>query len=225
MAPLPIPMIEPDQDAGTSVAPLQGSSTIIAPTAIHPIVNAIDTNSCGESSNMAPSLQPFSNQSGKRSYDSMSTGTSEQAPDSASAFTTSFEPPTKLQKGKAAEHGVVGLSASRSKARSSSNQISAANTTRLAKISPATAVVGMQGSINRLTDIFEKSMAQGDDPAVERRSRALQLVQESEDALSVSDKVALIALFMKDNVIVETYLSLNDADVRRAWITTMLAKP
>ena len=152
----------------------------------------------------------------------MSTGTSEQAPDSMSAFATSFEPPTKLQKGKAVEYGVVGLSASRSKARPSSNQISASNSARLAKISPATAVVGMQGSINRLTDIFEKSMAQGDDPGVERRSRALQLVQQTEDGLSVGDKVALIALFMKDNVAVETYLSLNDADVRRAWITTML---
>ena len=209
-------------DAGTSVTPLQGSSTIVVPTAIHPVVNPIDTSSCGESSNMA--LQPLSSQSGKRSYDSMSTGTSEQAPDSMSPFATSFEPPTKLQKGKTVEYGVVGLSASRSKARlsSTSNQISAANSARLAKISPATAVVGMQGSINRLTDIFEKSMAQGDDPGVERRSRALQLVQQAEDGLSVGDKVALIALFMKDNVAVETHLSLNDADVCQAWITTML---
>jgi hypothetical protein len=196
-------------DAGTSVAPLQGSSTIAAPTVIHPVVNPIDTNSCGESSNMA--LQPLSNQSGKHSYNSMSTGTSEQVPDSVS-----------VQKGKAVEYGVVGLSASRSKARLSSNQISASNSARLAKISPATAVVGMQGSINRLTDIFEKSMAQGDDPGVECRSRALQLVQQIEDGLSVGDKVALIALFMKDNVAVETYLSLDDADVCQAWITTML---
>lgn len=80
----------------------------------------------------------------------------------------------------------------------------------------------MQGSINRLTDVFEKSMTQGDEPSVERRARALQLMQQIQDGLSVDDKVALIALFMKDDVAVETYLSLNDPEVRRAWITSML---
>jgi hypothetical protein len=81
----------------------------------------------------------------------------------------------------------------------------------------------MQGSINRLTDVFEKSMAQVDDPCVEHRSRALQHVQQTEDGLSVDDKVALIALFMKDNIAVETYLSLGDAEVRQAWIASMLS--
>lgn len=194
--------------------------TAIPPTTTPPTINPIDTNSCGDSSGMA--VQPLSTQSGKRSYDAMSTGTSEQVPDSPgpSSLMTSFEPPTKLQKGKAVEHG---LSTSRSRSRPSSNQFAAANSTRLAKITPATAVVSMQGSINHLTNIFEKSMAQGDDPVVERRSRALQHVQQMEDGLSVNDKDALIGLFMKDNVAVETYLSLSDAEVHQAWIASMLA--
>jgi len=47
-------------------------------------------------------------------------------------------------------------------------------------------------------------------------------VQQTEDGLSIDDKVALIALFMKDDIIVSTYLSLDDAAVRQAWIASML---
>ena len=197
---------------------------IVAPTiphtTFHPTINPINTNSGGDSSSMA--LQPLSNQSGKRSYEAMSSETSEQVPDSASGFATPSEPPTKLQKGKAPEYGAVGSRASRPRSRPSGNQIAAATSARLAKMTPATAVVGMQGSINRLTNIFEKSMTQGNEPGVERRSRALQLVQQTEDGLSVEDKVALIALFIKDDIAIETYLSLNDAEVRQAWITSIL---
>jgi hypothetical protein len=75
----------------------------------------------------------------------MSMETSGQVPDSASELDTSFGPPTKLQKGKAAEYGVVGLRGSGSRSRPSGNQIAAANSARLAKITPATAVIGMQG--------------------------------------------------------------------------------
>jgi hypothetical protein len=65
-------------------------------------------------------------------------------------------------------------------------------------------------------------MTQADEPGVEHRARALQLVQQTQNGLSIDDKVALIALFMKDDVAIETYLSLNDPEIRRAWITSML---
>jgi hypothetical protein len=107
MAPPHIRINKPDQSvlgAGTSVAPfLQGSSVIVAPGTAIPSIDPIDTNSQGDDgSDMA--LQPLSNQSGKRSYEAMLTGTSEQVPDSSSSFPTLFEPPTKLHKGKAMEH-------------------------------------------------------------------------------------------------------------------------
>ncbi|KAF8220351.1 hypothetical protein L208DRAFT_1382695 [Tricholoma matsutake] len=97
------------------------------------------------------------------------------------------------------------------------------STTRLAnKITPATAIIGMQGSINQLTDIFEKSMAPGEDPAVAHREKAMQFLQEVDDGLSVGDKVAMISIFMKQAAAVNTYLSLTDTEVQQAWIHKML---
>ena len=78
----------------------------------------------------------------------------------------------------------------------------------VAKITPATAVMGMQGSINRLTDIFERSMMGqlGEDPAVVSRNRAIELVQTQDDGLLTEQKVMMISHFMKDIVVAETYI-------------------
>jgi hypothetical protein len=81
----------------------------------------------------------------------------------------------------------------------------------------------MQGSINRLTDIFEKSMlGPAEDPAAASRVRAIELVQAQEDGLSTEEKVAMVMKFMKDTVMAETYMSLTDPEVRRYWVLGML---
>jgi hypothetical protein len=90
------------------------------------------------------------------------------------------------------------------------------------RIVAASAVVGMQGLINRLTDVFERSMMQPEDPIVARRATALQILQENQDGLSVMEKVQVISVFMKNNAAVETYLSLTDSDVRHGWIASLL---
>jgi len=151
--------------------------------------------------------------SGKRSYSAMSSESGQLMSLQASGSTLAVLLPLakKVQRG---------LSSRGSEPKSLEQ---GSNSARLAdKITPASAVVGMQGSINRLTDIFEKSMLPSDDPAVTHRGRAIQHVQEAEDELSIENKVALILMFMKDNVVVDTYLSLTDIQVRRAWISHLL---
>ncbi len=89
-------------------------------------------------------------------------------------------------------------------------------------ITQATAVVGMQGSINQLTDIFEKSLEPSQDPSVNRKSRALKLVQERDDGLLLLDKVKLISIFDEHTSMIDTYLGLTDDELRRAWISSIL---
>jgi hypothetical protein len=83
------------------------------------------------------------------------------------------------------------------------------------KATPASAVIWMQGSINRLTDIFEKSMMShiAEDPATASRNHAMTLVQEYDDDLTVDEKIALVSYFAKDLVAANTYISLTDHEV------------
>ena len=95
------------------------------------------------------------------------------------------------------------------------------------KLSPATAVVGMQGSINRLTDVLKKSMVPPP-PSFEellsgRRMDAMQRLQATDDDhLSLTQQVGMVSLFNKDIKIVDTYLSLSNDNLRRCWMLTIL---
>ena len=92
------------------------------------------------------------------------------------------------------------------------------------KTMPASAVIGMQGSINQLTDIFERSMMShlAEDPATTSWSCMMALVQEYDDDLTVDEKIALISYFAKDIVAANTYISLTDHEVQKGWIHTIL---
>ena len=89
---------------------------------------------------------------------------------------------------------------------------------------PASAVVGMQDSINQLTDIFERSMMShlAKDPATVSQSCAMALVQEYDNDLTVDGKIALISYFAKDIVAANTYPSLTDHEVQKDWVCTIL---
>jgi hypothetical protein len=90
----------------------------------------------------------------------------------------------------------------------------------------------MQGSINRLTDILEKSMAPPPLPpppprsfeelSSQRRTDAMQRLQVTDDHLSLTQKVGMVSLFNKDIKIVDTYLSLSNDDLRQHWMLTIL---
>ena len=136
------------------------------------------------------------------------------ASESAQTSTTplsSFQQPAKRLKG-SKHSGISGQSATGTAAAPSG------------KVTPATAVVGMQGSINRLTNIFERNMTRNmaEDPVTASHNRTIGLVQEQEDGLTTDQKIVLISCFMGDIVAANTYISLVDA--RQGWILTMLSK-
>ena len=81
---------------------------------------------------------------------------------------------------------------------------------------------GIQGSLDRLTDIFASSMMTPEDGTITQRNQAIQFLQEVDDGLSTNDKVKMVSLFMNNIVVADTYLSLTDIDIRRAWLQAML---
>ena len=91
-----------------------------------------------------------------------------------------------------------------------------------AQASQAAAVMGMQGSINHLTNVFEESMHPSGDHTAMRRKDALRLLQEQDDNLLPIQKAHMATLFQKDISATDTYVSLVDPPVREAWIDLML---
>ena len=90
------------------------------------------------------------------------------------------------------------------------------------RATPTAALNGMQGSLNRLTDIFAHSMLTPEDGTAAQRNQAMQVLQEADDGLSMNDKVKMISMFMQNIVVADTYLSLTDIDLRRIWLQSML---
>ena len=80
----------------------------------------------------------------------------------------------------------------------------------------------MQGTMNWVTDIFEKSVMQPLNPQSAVRSDALHFLQTHEDNLSLDDRTKVVQLFMKDNIATETYVALVNEDLRRNWLAIML---
>lgn len=81
---------------------------------------------------------------------------------------------------------------------------------------------GIQGSLDRLTDIFASSMMTPEDGTITQRNQAIRFLQEVDDGLSTNDKVKMVSLFMNNIVVADMYISLMDIDIRRAWLHAML---
>jgi hypothetical protein len=152
----------------------------------------------------------------KRTYSTMSFGNEYRSASTAPTLSD----PGSVKRHQNSQGSHTGSKGSKTSARLSS------------KLSPATAVVGMQGSINRLTDILEKSMAPPPLPpppprsfeelSSQRRTDAMQRLQVTDDHLSLTQKVGMVSLFNKDIKIVDTYLSLSNDDLRQHWMLTIL---
>ena len=110
-------------------------------------------------------------------------------------------------------------SAVKSSSSSAGYKVSAA---RMAKISNATILHGMQGTMNCVTDIFEKSVSQPTDPHSAAQDEALDLLQTHKDGLSLDNQRKVVNLFMKDVVIAQTYIRLVNEDLRQSWLTEIL---
>lgn len=98
------------------------------------------------------------------------------------------------------------------------------------KITPAVAIHGMQGSLNRLTDIMERNITLGPsrsnpsrpDSSSSLRTRAIVLLQTRNDNLTTSEKTRVIHKFTKDIELAEVYVALEDDELRQDWLQEML---
>jgi hypothetical protein len=95
--------------------------------------------------------------------------------------------------------------------------------TAAAKITPAVAISGMQGSINRLTDVFEKSLTTPQDTSSNERSQAIRLLQNRDEGLTQDEMVQMILLFTNKPTAPGTYLALERDDIRKAWMEKILS--
>jgi hypothetical protein len=145
------------------------------------------------------------------------------SPNSSPSFdnisSQSIEPPKKKSSSKATSKSASKPSASKP---SSSRALVLSSSKAAARITPATAVVGMQGSINRLTDVFERAMTSPQDETSVKRNEAMQRLQVLDEGLTLEEKTKMIRLFMKDPVSADTYMVLNDDELRQNWVQSML---
>jgi hypothetical protein len=113
---------------------------------------------------------------------------------------------------------------------------------RAARITPATAVIGMQGSINRLTDILQSAMAPAAAPAAPAPTptpapaptpateaenamrKALEKLQTVDDGLTREEKVTLVDLISESEKFTSTFLNLTDPVLRQDWLRKVLSK-
>jgi len=107
---------------------------------------------------------------------------------------------------------------SRSKSRRTKSSTRAATSSMgfATKVTQATAITNMQGSINRLADVLEKSIV-APEPAT-RKDEAVKCLQEVEEELSMAEKLKIIEQFGENASLGGTYLSLTDEPLRKAWI-------
>ena len=92
------------------------------------------------------------------------------------------------------------------------------------KITPAIAIHGMQGTLNRLTDVMERNLGPIPDLAMTQRTQALTLLQERDDNLTIEEKSEMIHHFTSNVAIAEVYLALNNDELRQAWLQSLLKR-
>ena len=99
-----------------------------------------------------------------------------------------------------------------------------ASLTKANKITNATAIMGMQGLINHLTDILEQSMVVVEDKVIAGRHRAMEILQNEDTDLPLSIKVALMQLFSDQNYVAATdvYAQTVDKEMCYAFIESLL---
>jgi hypothetical protein len=188
-------------------------STIVPPVAAAPVAaggegDQMDVDIVADSAVGLSSI-------GKRKYsenvDHDTTATSEPVPPNSMA------PPKKRVSSRGASSQVV------SKTSSASGGAAGASSKAAAKITPAVAILNMQGSINRLTDIMERTLVAPPDSASKQRSEAMDLLQKQNDGLTVEEQSEMISKFVTDAAIAGAYLSLKEnAELRRNWLKSIL---
>jgi hypothetical protein len=92
---------------------------------------------------------------------------------------------------------------------------------RVNKVTPAVALIKLHGSIKDMTQailVASKPPESMDDRATTRCQKAVRLVQERDDGLSLMEKAQLIVFFGDHNKEVDIYIALEDDQLRQAVI-------
>jgi len=92
----------------------------------------------------------------------------------------------------------------------------------LPRLSSAVAMVGIQGSINQMTDIFEQSITTLKDKTTEAKKDAIKTMQTIDDGLSTNQKAKMVSIFAQNGSIANVYLVLTDIAVRHSWLQQIL---
>ena len=141
-------------------------------------------------------------------------------PSVPSAPSTSFHKSSSLPKKKktALTHNSAG--------QNSSSGVGAPSGNTAMKITPAVAIHGMQGTLNRLTDVMERNLgpSSSPDPTLSLRTQAIILLQRRKDNLEVYEKTKVVRMFMDDVGLAEVYVALEDDELRRDWLQDLLSK-
>ena len=142
------------------------------------------------------------------------------APSAPSAPSTSFHKSSSLPKKKktALTHNSAG--------QNSSSGVGAPSGNIAMKITPAVAIHGMQGTLNRLTDVMERNLgpSSSPDPTSSLRTQAIILLQRRKDNLEVYEKTKVIRMFTDNIGLAEVYVALEDDELCRDWLQDLLLK-
>lgn len=95
------------------------------------------------------------------------------------------------------------------------------------KITPAVAIHGMQGTLNRLTDVMERNLGPSSSPdpvSSSLRTQAIILLQRRKDDLQIHEKTKVVRMFTEDIGLAEVYVALEDEELRRDWLQDLLSK-
>ena len=81
----------------------------------------------------------------------------------------------------------------------------------------------MDGTLSRLTNIFQQSMISPQDSTAARHVEALRLLQERDDGLDINEKVNMVRYISSTPSAANTYLALQDDAIRVGWMRSILA--
>jgi hypothetical protein len=101
---------------------------------------------------------------------------------------------------------------------------------KVAKITPAATVVGMQGSINRLTDVFEWFVKGGPDGAQGSEDlvmRAVELLEGEDSYIPPDQQAALITIIglKGKEPFLKFYVNMQKKQGRHAFAAKMIGEP
>jgi len=114
---------------------------------------------------------------------------------------------------------------STSGSRSISKRSSKSGTKTASKLSTqastAVAIHDMQGTLNHITNIFEKSTQ---DPSSAKLDEAIQRLQTTDDGLDMDEKTTMINQFLAKPSVANAYMAITDDALRVNWVRAMLAQ-